>query len=289
MNIVAITYGDNQYKRAKKLNLKMAKRHGANKVIGYGPNDIPQDFKNKNSEIWNQKRGGGYWLWKSWIVLQTLELMKDGDYLFYSDAGSFLVQPIQYFIDNMIQNDCNIMTFCLTHFEKKFTKRDAFIIMDCDSEKFTDSVQICATYFIVKKNNETIELFKKYLFYSQDERIITDKDNVMGFDNYDIFVEHRHDQSIFSLLCKKNSINPYRDPSQYGTNQTDFSEDVLQRSKYPQMIVSHRNGKLGSLFQYHYENRKWYPYITKDYYLNKASKIKRYLLNRIIKNEDKNQ
>ena len=45
-----------------------------------------------------------------------------------------------------------------------------------------------------------------HLYYAQDKRIITDDDNEMGVDNYEGFRDHRHDQSILSLLVKKYGL-----------------------------------------------------------------------------------
>ena len=35
-------------------------------------------------------RGSGYWIWKSQIILQTLEKMEKNDMLIYIDSGSTL-------------------------------------------------------------------------------------------------------------------------------------------------------------------------------------------------------
>ena len=43
--------------------------------------------------------------------------------------------------------------------------------------------------------------------YACDARIITDMPNVCGKQNYRGFIEHRHDQSIFSLLTKKYQVS----------------------------------------------------------------------------------
>ena len=40
--------------------------------------------------------------------------------------------------------------------------------------------------------------------------------NVCGVDNFPDFREHRHDQSVLSLLSVKHKLEIFRDPSQYG-------------------------------------------------------------------------
>ena len=55
----------------------------------------------------------------------------------------------------------------------------------------------------IKKQNLLNFFLSEYLYYAQDKRIITDDPNELGVSNYEGFRDHRHDQSILSLLTKK--------------------------------------------------------------------------------------
>ena len=123
--------------------------------------------------------------------------------------------------------------------EKSYTKRDAFILLDCDKPEYYESVQNLATYVLLKKSNYSCDFVKEWLKYAQDIRLISNNPNTLGKPNYDGFIAHRNDQSILSLLSKKHHIAPFRDPSQYGIIE-HFSDDTMQRSEYPQMIDSFR-------------------------------------------------
>lgn len=272
--IISITYGNEKYERAKKFNCKMAKKHGADKVIAYGPEDIPDEFKNKNEHIWKKSRGGGYWIWKPYIINKTLKEMDEADYLIYTDAGAIFINSVQYLIDAMETEGTDLMVFSLTYPEKKYTKRDAFILMECDEEKYTDTPQTLGGYIVLKKTERTVKIMEEFLQYVQDERIITDIPNQMGKENYPEFVENRHDQSCLSLLCKKYEIEPFRDPSQYGNQENVFCEEVRNRSQYPQLIDSFRNPEIGNWFQYKNVNKKWYKYISWKWYKRKLRVIK---------------
>jgi hypothetical protein len=59
----------------------------------------------------------------------------------------------------------------------------------------------------------------------------------MGKPNYKEFKDHRHDQSIFSVLTKKYNLLAYRDPSQWGNKDIKTYKST---SFYPQIIVSTR-------------------------------------------------
>lgn len=275
--IISITYGDEKYKCAKRFNCKMAKRHGADKVILYGPEDIDEEFKEKNSRIWNQSRGGGYWLWKPYIIQKNLLKMNPEDYLVYTDAGAAFIRPIRHLIQAMDKVGTDVMVFSLCHMEKEYTKRDAFVLMDCDSIRYTDTFQTLGGYIILKRTERSERLVAEWLKYAQDERIVTDIPNQMGLPNYEGFVENRHDQTILSLLCKKYGIKPFRDPSQFGIDEALFPKDVQERSPYPQVIDSFRDGSMKSVFQLKYRNKKWFKYTRWSFYRDRLLGIKRHV------------
>jgi hypothetical protein len=51
-------------------------------------------------------------------------------------------------------------------------------------------------------------------------------------DNYDGFIEHRHDQSILSNLQKKHGVTLVEDISQYG--------DITREEGYKRLVNHHR-------------------------------------------------
>lgn len=271
--VISITYGDEKYSRSKKFNCRMALKMGADKAIAFGPEDISEEFKKKNSKIWSQSRGGGYWIWKPYIINQMLESMSEDDYLIYTDAGSVFIKPIEYLIKAMDAENTDIMVFSLRLLEKHYTKRDAFVLMDCDEAIYTDTYQILGGYIVLKKTVKTMELMQNFLRYVQDERIVTDQPNCLGKENYPGFVENRHDQTCLSLLCKKYGILPFRDPSQYGLDVELWPMDIRKRSTYPQVIDSHRDFRVGNMFQLKYRNKIWYKYTSLKWYKKILSKM----------------
>ena len=84
--------------------------------------------------------------------------------------------------------------------EKKYTKRDAFILLGVDMPFYSDTSQYMAGIQVYRKSKFTEKFLEELLYYSQDKRIITDDPNTQGFPNYNNFVDNRHDQSILSLL-----------------------------------------------------------------------------------------
>ncbi|MDE5697186.1 MAG: hypothetical protein K2I96_07250 [Lachnospiraceae bacterium] len=239
--IIAVNYADKKFQRAQKLNSRTARQWGADRVIEYGPQDIDEVFRRRNQEILDTPRGGGYYLWKPYFYRKAYDELGEGDYLVYIDSGAVYVNKIQYLIDCMEREKVPLMIFSLEQerIEKGNTKRDAFVLTGCDEVRYTDTPQSVGGYFVCKRAPVVEAYLDEVLRYAQDIRIISDKPNVMGLPDYKEFVDHRHDQSVISLMSKKYEFKRFRDPSQFG--QTNHYEtEVERRSTYPQIVDSHR-------------------------------------------------
>ena len=203
--IVAISYGNNNFRVEVQFNKKSALEIAeVDEFYVYGPEDIEPEFKKKNEYILSNSKGNGYWLWKPYFILKTLKnKLNDGDYLIYSDAGILYINKAQLIIDFLKERKAEIYFYRLPFLEKYYTKRDAFILLGADSPFFTETGQFNAAFQVYKKSKFTEIFLEEYLNYAQDKRIITDDENIMGFPNYKGFTQHRHDQSILSILAKK--------------------------------------------------------------------------------------
>lgn len=257
--IYEINYATNDFFSAQKYHVKCAREKGKfDRIISYSPNKLDDDFKICNSRILNQKKGGGYWIWKSHIINLTLNKIKNGDYLFYCDTGAVIRHPISKLIAIMENNHDEIMVFeVYGHSEEEWTKRDIFQYFQYDNLKCRKSNQIMATFILMKKTEKTVDIFRQYEKACTSGTLITDDENKCGLPNHFGFCENRHDQSILSVLLKKNEIKPYRDPSQFGLYQTikyyqknmnsESDYEVYKKSKYPcMMFLLHRDRKVES-------------------------------------------
>ena len=209
--ILAISYGDESFTMSRALNLWTAKHIGrADSTLAYGPENIDSAFYNENIVILTQKRGGGYWLWKPYIILKALEQTNEGDYVFYTDAGMIYSHSIKILIQHMTRDRQDI---CLSSGfvpAKDWCKRDCFILMGCDNELAYEKTMVSGGYVLIKKTDRAVTFVRDWLKYAKDERISTDIPNQLGKPNIKGFKEHRHDQAILSNLCFKYNIEPYK-------------------------------------------------------------------------------
>lgn len=218
--IWAITFSDNNYKRSAQLNTISAKVFGkADKVKVYGPECFDNEFILKNKELLTHKRGAGYWVWKPYIIIKTLQECNDGDYVMYLDAGAFYVRKIQHLIENMDKTKSEVFLSSILLPNKHWCKRDAFIKCNCDVPNCVNSHQIEASYVLVKKGEKALQFLRRWQRYASDPNVNTDMPNQLGKDNYPGFRENRHDQTALSLAAYKEGLIGHRgfsDSSEYG-------------------------------------------------------------------------
>ena len=208
---ILINYATPEFARPRRINTATGYALGGfDKVIEYSPQDLDEDFRRKNERILKQEKGGGYWLWKPYIIRRTLQGMEEGDFLFYADAGSFFTGPVEPLIELMEKKNQDVLPFLARGLERHWTKRDVFTLMGCDTAEYADTRQFKATFSLWRKTAFSLKLADEWLSHSQDERMITDTPNQSGKDNYPGFRGNRHDQSVWSLLCKKHRLKSHR-------------------------------------------------------------------------------
>ena len=201
-----ISYADAPFAPYQAINLLMGRRFGFDDRKAYGPQDIDEDFARRHAGTLKEARGAGYWLWKPYILMAAMAKLSDGDLLFYADAATHFVNPIDPILAALDQHQLDLLILGEGFTEAAYTKRDAFVLMDADKPAFAESPQRFASCFLLRKSAWSENFLRRYLSYCAEERILTDQDNRCGLPNYPGFIAHRHDQSVFSLLSKLEAV-----------------------------------------------------------------------------------
>jgi hypothetical protein len=176
-----------------------------------------EEFYQLHRNILDQKRGGGYWLWKPYIILQELKRLNDGDYVVYSDCGR-RPQSFSRRIDTLLEwcsdNGGVLPGVYVPHWgaNRRWTKRDCFVLMGCDHEEYWNPCQVQAAFSVWQKNELSLSFVEKWLHYCTDERILTDIPNTCGLPHFADFVDHRHDQSVLTLCTLTEGLRGLGDP-----------------------------------------------------------------------------
>ena len=235
---VLINYANRRFQWHQRQNSRSALTIGGfDRVCSFRPCDIDADFAARNRHILEQPRGNGYWLWKPYFISRVLSTLCTGDYLFYCDAGAQFIAPIDPLLEVMRRDELDLMAFQLPLVEGDWTKRDAFVLLDCDRPEFIESPQRLASFHLWRKSARAQAIVDEWLMFAQDERLSTDLPNQCGLPNHAGYREHRHDQSLFSLLTKRHGLPAYRNPA-HGRKWRHY-----RNSPYGQ-IINHtrRNG-----------------------------------------------
>jgi hypothetical protein len=144
-----------------------------------------------------QKRGAGYWLWKPYFILKTLNLMAENDILVYVDASGVFRDGIYDLIELAKQHD--IIVFPNFHNNRGYIKRS--VIDKIGSEAYLDKVQLDGSMILLRNNAQTRASVKEWLKYCEDSELLTD---IPSSIEYNDFKDHRHDQAILSIMYHKN-------------------------------------------------------------------------------------
>ncbi|OPA80468.1 hypothetical protein BVG16_06995 [Paenibacillus selenitireducens] len=245
---ILINFADDKFAKQQKLNSKSGyKKGGFDKVIEYNPSSLGEDFTVRHKEFLEvSNRGAGYWLWKPYIILKTLEDANEGDYVFYCDSGSIFINSIDHIINAMEQNNQSIFLTELPLLEKQWTKMECFHELKCMDEKYRETPQVIATYIMLKKDENSIKLMNEYYNLCCKYQLLDDSKEMKQDPK---FIDHRHDQSLLSLLAKMNNVSFHRDITQYGIRPflytaagREYMIKSYRNSSYPQILLSYRKG-----------------------------------------------
>lgn len=202
-----ISYADDVYEDALVRITNQAKKSGFfDDVRDFRPQDLSSSFRRMYIDVFSRRRGGGYWIWKHEIIRRTLDRMDWGDFLVYQDAGTTVNgEGLARFDEYMkIANvsESGMLAWSWPGPESNWTTDKLFRAIGVYERKhFWHSTHVIATVFVFQKRQAVMEMIRMYSsLIRSDQLLITD--DYSNLTRRASFFEHRHDQSIFSLLLK---------------------------------------------------------------------------------------
>jgi hypothetical protein len=162
-------------------------------------------------------RGIGYWSWKPHIILDALNRAKDGDVVVYCDAGRYrggftIGRSVAPLVDFAASHNGMLPGVAVPQYgpSARWTRRDCFVLMNCDAPRFWAHPQVSATFSVWIKGSAALNFLEDWCAYCADVRIVGDGPNICGLPNHPEFVDHRHDQSVLTNLVVKHGATPFR-------------------------------------------------------------------------------
>lgn len=244
--IYVLNYADGEpYESFRKINSKTAYRFGkADKVIECTSKDIPQSYKDEHKNIFAYKRGAGLWLWKPFIIYQTLKSVNEGDWLFYSDAGVTFINNLHHLVECAERNATDIFTVEQPMLCRQFTKRECYHIMGIEDHGENQALGL----LLLRKSEISMKFVAEWLHLCENEELLSPNTFHPEIAEWNDFYSHREDQSILSLLRDKWELPSFRDPSDYGempfmycgTGKWAYNPREYPNSTYPTIILCNR-------------------------------------------------
>lgn len=218
-----------------------------NNIDGLTEKDLMNDKKfwqTYGEFIKTNKRGYGYWIWKPHIIKKALEKMNDGDILLYMDCGC----ELNYLAKNKIEEyfelakTKKILATISGHSECKYTKMDLikFLQMENDVD-LLKKTQYQTNCIIMCKCDDVVKIINEWhSICSEHHNLINDTPS--NNKNFDEFVDHRHDQSVFSLLVKKYKYENINIDPTWTSNFNDVNTFITQTINWPFWVSRNKAG-----------------------------------------------
>lgn len=251
---VLLTFASSAMCRSANRLARQAKTLGFyDKIYSYSEQDITPDFRLKYKEaLVEGTRGYGYWCWKPQIIHQVLEGMNYGDILQYTDAGCHLnsrgLLRLKEYFELAKKSNSGILAFqlrdpspplptpsagALNLPDYQWIKGDLLDYFGVrDRDDITHTQTIGAGIIFIRKCEKSMALIGKWRdAFEADFSLIDDSPSKSK--NLAGFKDHRHDQAIFSLLCKLEPVKTISAYEYWYPLQTGDGPDWKILKSYP--------------------------------------------------------
>ena len=227
---VFLSFADSRYVGSLSRLRDQAESLGVyDRVVTMSENNLPSDFVYRHRDLLRPNiRGYGYWIWKPYVIAQLLESLAEGDIVHYLDAGCHLnargITRLHEYFNHALESDSGLTAFqarvpgpplehdgrALPHYpDEAWAKGDLLDRLDVRRRpEILATPTIGAGILFVRKGSPGEEVVREWSHIcSEDNRFIDDTPSRSP--NEAAFVEHRHDQAVFSLLVKLRRFPTY--------------------------------------------------------------------------------
>lgn len=210
-----ISFGDSSCASARRRLRSQANSSGYFAGVSIlNERDLPRDFRVKHKAVLRPgSKGFGYWIWKPRIILDRLSEMDEDSVLLYVDVGCHILpgleDQVQHLLRRTMASASGILCSEMSFPERHWTKGDVFSYFDVKSNsQITETGQRQGGVVFYRKSPEAIRFLKEWL-HTCETRLDLVNDDPSKTPNFPGFIDHRHDQSVFSVLSKLYSVETF--------------------------------------------------------------------------------
>ena len=132
------------------------------------------------------------------------------------------------------------------YLEKDWTKMDLILNLNMNESKYVDTVQRQGGTNMFYVCDETRKMVNEWYDISSIYHLLDDSKSINS--NYTTFREHRHDQSIFSLLTKKYELFSKSSLYNYGIV---VERNISGQSRIGQPKIEKQNKRMKMKMKFH--------------------------------------
>ena len=206
-----------QYSGPLKLLEREANESGYfDEVAVYTQDNLPASPSQKQF-METHPRGYGFWIWKTLVLRDMMKKAAPDDVIFYADAGCGISTTpaararFAEWIHDMRTHPSHRLSFQMVHIEETWTKADLFEFMGCDEPCYRKSGQQIAGIQAYLNTPGNHDFLREHLRIASADGFHYLNDEPSRTPNAPTFRDHRHDQSILSLLFKSAGSVSYPD------------------------------------------------------------------------------
>lgn len=225
---IFITFADSDMRKSlSRISAQAVAMNTFDRIHAFNERDLDISFRRRHAAVLKRgTRGFGYWCWKPQIILQTLASMRENDLLLYADAGCHLnpkgVERLQQYFALANESPSGIVAFqpgkplwrgvpnpkqYRTDMRSRcWVKGDLLDHLNVRRRKdILDAPMITAGVQIIRKTQRSQEMIADWLGVIEHDFALVD-DSRSRSANLPQFIEHRHDQAIYSILAMLRGI-----------------------------------------------------------------------------------
>jgi hypothetical protein len=245
-SITLLSYATDGYEPQQRVVLRSAVRAGVAECRAWTRAMLEQTaFYREHRKLLDVPRGGGYWLWKPFLIAQELARLPAGDFLVYTDCGYpwrplVIRQPLDPLLEWCERDNGGMLpgVYIPRHGpNRRWTKHECFVTMGCDAEPYWNHPQIQATFSVWQKCARAEQFVAEWLHWCEQPAALSDEKVMADIAEYPEFVAHRHDQSVLTNLALLRGVRCFGDPS-----------EVHPDTKYIDNLTDRIAGRPGRIF-----------------------------------------
>jgi hypothetical protein len=175
-----------------------ALNRGIDFIFNYRRSHIDEAFYKKNQSILGEKTGAGWWLWKPYFILKTMENTPEGCVIIYADSGAIFTSSPMPILKHLQENDGIFYRYSNDKEGTLKTTIDAQVASELGVStypNFDNTPQVWAG-FMIFRNCQAARNFVKFWL-----DLCTNPSYLKGYGKS----RHLHDQSLLNISLLKHS------------------------------------------------------------------------------------